>query len=167
MRVPDFEPGFDAAVGWGFFAGGQAQADQGTGDRQCAARSPLRSFLLLVHAHAPYQVNFQPLTRSVAPWMSLTGHRHPIRSVSANSALAEKRHAQNHCHSTRSMARCHVPFILFFGNWGRHLKTPLYRYFQAQKIQRSLRDAGFQNGADYRIRTDDLPLTRRLLYQLS
>jgi len=23
------------------------------------------------------------------------------------------------------------------------------------------------NGADYRIRTDDLPLTRRLLYQLS
>ena len=24
-----------------------------------------------------------------------------------------------------------------------------------------------ENGADYRIRTDDLPLTRRLLYQLS
>ena len=24
-----------------------------------------------------------------------------------------------------------------------------------------------RNGADYRIRTDDLPLTRRLLYQLS
>jgi len=65
------------------------------------------------------------------------------------------------------MARCHVPVVLFFGHWGRHLKTPLYRYFQAQKNQRSLRDAGFQNGADYRIRTDDLPLTRRLLYQLS
>ena len=26
---------------------------------------------------------------------------------------------------------------------------------------------GLGNGADYRIRTDDLPLTRRLLYQLS
>jgi hypothetical protein len=36
-----------------------------------------------------------------------------------------------------------------------------------EKSQTSLEGAGFLNGADYRIRTDDLPLTRRLLYQLS
>ena len=36
-----------------------------------------------------------------------------------------------------------------------------------KKSQTSLEGAGFLNGADYRIRTDDLPLTRRLLYQLS
>ena len=36
-----------------------------------------------------------------------------------------------------------------------------------EKSQTFLQGAGFLNGADYRIRTDDLPLTRRLLYQLS
>ena len=36
-----------------------------------------------------------------------------------------------------------------------------------EKSQTFLEGAGFLNGADYRIRTDDLPLTRRLLYQLS
>ena len=30
-----------------------------------------------------------------------------------------------------------------------------------------IRPVNAENGADYRIRTDDLPLTRRLLYQLS
>ncbi len=34
--------------------------------------------------------------------------------------------------------------------------------------KKSLIKSGFlKGGADYRIRTDDLPLTRRLLYQLS
>lgn len=37
-------------------------------------------------------------------------------------------------------------------------KTSEYPYLEALKLS---------NGADYRIRTDDLPLTRRLLYQLS
>ena len=37
-------------------------------------------------------------------------------------------------------------------------KASEYRYLEA---------FGLSNGADYRIRTDDLPLTRRLLYQLS
>jgi len=37
-------------------------------------------------------------------------------------------------------------------------KASEYPYLEAFKLS---------NGADYRIRTDDLPLTRRLLYQLS
>jgi hypothetical protein len=45
------------------------------------------------------------------------------------------------------MAGGHVLIVLFFGNWGRHLKTPPHRYFHAQKNQPSLRDAGLQNGA--------------------
>ena len=133
MRVPDFEAGFDAAVLRGFFAGGQVQADQSTGDRQCAARRPLRSFLLLVHAHAPYPFNFQSVLLSLAQWVSFSGKLHPIKSASANSALAEKRHAQNYCPSTRSMAGCHVPVVLFFGNWGRHLKSPRHRHLHAKK----------------------------------
>ena len=36
-----------------------------------------------------------------------------------------------------------------------------------KKASTYLGGAGFLIGADYRIRTDDLPLTRRLLYQLS
>jgi hypothetical protein len=35
------------------------------------------------------------------------------------------------------------------------------------KKSQSKKLTGFIFGADYRIRTDDLPLTRRLLYQLS
>ena len=37
-------------------------------------------------------------------------------------------------------------------------KASEYHYLEAFKLG---------DGADYRIRTDDLPLTRRLLYQLS
>ena len=33
--------------------------------------------------------------------------------------------------------------------------------------EKDLNKSGLNVGADYRIRTDDLPLTRRLLYQLS
>ena len=71
------------------------------------------------------------------------------------------KYPQKHPHLIQAVARINWTF--------KDKESCIRRHFRGEKekSQTSLEGAGFLNGADYRIRTDDLPLTRRLLYQLS
>jgi hypothetical protein len=54
---------------------------------------------------------------------------------------------------------------------GRYIKNALWHFDDVAQDQSAIKNPhiamGIYFGAAYRIRTDDLPLTRRLLYQLS
>ena len=71
------------------------------------------------------------------------------------------KYPQKHPHLAQAVARINRTL--------KDKKSSISRHFRGgkEKSQTSLEGADFLNGADYRIRTDDLPLTRRLLYQLS